>query len=62
MYDFGLHSLAFHAGSELFHLIIDVTPDARVTLETGNFDTLVRFVLRYIAEQKPDGATEEVAS
>jgi hypothetical protein len=52
----------FHAGSELFHLIIDVTSDARVTLETGNFDTLVRFVLRYIAEQRPDGATEEIAS
>jgi hypothetical protein len=52
----------FHAEREAFHLIIDVTPDARVTLETGNFDTLVRFVLRYVAERGLDGGAVEVAS
>ncbi len=52
----------FHADRELFHLIIDVTPDARVTLETGNFDTLVRFVLRYVAERGHEGGAVEVAS
>jgi hypothetical protein len=52
----------FHADREAFHLIIDVTPDARVTLETGNFDTLVRFVLRYVAERGHDGGPVEVAS
>ena len=52
----------FHAEREAFHLIIDVTPDARVTLETGNFDTLVRFVLRYVAERGLDGSAVEVAS
>ncbi|MBV9563130.1 MAG: hypothetical protein JOY90_22195 [Bradyrhizobium sp.] len=51
----------FHADSETFHLIMDVTPNARVTLETGDFDTLVRFVLRYVAEQRPGGAAVEVA-
>jgi hypothetical protein len=52
----------FHADSETFHLIMDVTPNARVTLETGDFDTLVRFVLRYVAEQRHDGSAVEVAS
>lgn len=52
----------FHADREAFHLIIDVTPDARVTLETGNFDTLVRFVLRYVAERGHDAGAVEVAS
>jgi hypothetical protein len=52
----------FHADREVFHLIMEVTPDARVTMETGNFDTLVRFVLRYVAERSHDNAAVEAAS
>jgi hypothetical protein len=41
----------FHAESTAFHLIIDATPESRVTLETTDFDTLVRFVMQYVAEE-----------
>jgi hypothetical protein len=52
----------FHADSASFHLIIDAAPGSRVTLETTDFDTLVKFVVQYVAEERRDLRTIEVAS
>jgi hypothetical protein len=52
----------FHAERAAFHLIIDAAPDARVTLETTDFDTLVKFVMQYVAEERRDLGMFEAAS
>jgi hypothetical protein len=52
----------FHAESASFHLVIDAAPDSRVTLETTDFDTLVKFAVQYVAEERHDLGTLEVAS
>jgi hypothetical protein len=52
----------FYAESAAFHLIIDAAPDSRVTLETTDFDTLVKFVMQYVAEERGDLRMFEAAS
>ncbi len=41
----------FHAEDSTFHLKIDAVPASRLTLETAEFTTLVKFVLQYLAER-----------
>ena len=52
----------FRAESASFHLTIDAAPESRVTLETTDFDTLVKFAVQYVAEDHRDLRTFEVAS
>ena len=46
----------FCAEDASYHLKIDAAPASRLTLETTEFTTLVKFVLQYLAER--DGQTE----
>jgi hypothetical protein len=41
----------FHAEDETFRLRIDAVPASRLTLETTEFTTLVKFVLQYLDER-----------
>lgn len=41
----------FHTEDDTFHLKIDAAPASRMTLETTEFTTLVKFVLQYLAER-----------
>jgi hypothetical protein len=52
----------FHAEWASFHLIIDAAPDARVTLETTDFDTVEKFVAQYLADRCRDRGQFEAAS
>jgi hypothetical protein len=52
----------FHAENATFHLVIDASPESRVTLETTDFDTLVKFAVQYVAEERRDLRSLEVAS
>ena len=52
----------FRAESASFHLTIDAAPESRVTLETTDFDTLVKFAVQYVAVDHRDLRTFEVAS
>jgi hypothetical protein len=44
----------FHAEDETFRLKIDAAPASRLTLETTEFTTLVKFILQYLAERHGD--------
>ena len=52
----------FRAESASFHLTIDAAPESRVTLETTDFDTLVKFAVQYVAAEHRDLCNLEVAS
>jgi hypothetical protein len=52
----------FHAERASFHIVIDAAPDSRVTLETTDFDTVLKFGVRYLAEGCRDHEPCEVAS
>jgi hypothetical protein len=52
----------FRAESASFHLTIEAAPESRVTLETTDFDTLVKFAMQYVAGDHRDLRTLEVAS
>ena len=52
----------FRTETATFQLTVETAPDARMTLETGDFDTLVKFVVEYIAEKRRDPHQLEVAS
>ena len=41
---------------------IEAQPDTRVTLETSDFDTVVQFVVQYVAERLSETVPLEVAS
>jgi hypothetical protein len=52
----------FIANRSSYHVAIAAAPDTTVTLDTTDFDTLVKFVLQYVTERVSDPATLEVAS
>jgi hypothetical protein len=58
----GAAYVEFHAETATFQLTVETGPDSRMTLETGDFDTLVKFVVQYIAEKRRDPDQLEVAS
>ena len=53
-------NVEFDAGLSVYRMTIEAAPDTTVTLDTSDFDTLVNFVVQYIAERLP--APLEVAS
>ena len=58
----GAAYVEFRAETATFQLTVETAPDSRMTLETGDFDTLVKFVVEYIAEKRRDPRQLEVAS
>ncbi|MEW6639078.1 MAG: hypothetical protein AB1586_01140 [Pseudomonadota bacterium] len=52
----------FHSGRGTYHAVIEAAADTTVMLDTTDFDTLVRFVMQYVAERPADTATLEAAS
>ncbi len=55
-------NVEFDAGLSVYRMTIEAAPDTTVTLNTTDFDTLVNFVVPYIAERLSTPATLEVAS
>jgi len=58
----GAAYVEFRSETATFQLTVETEPDSRMTLETGDFDTLVKFVVQYIAEKRRDPCQLEVAS
>lgn len=52
----------FLADRCVYYVAIEAQPDTRVTLETTDFDTVVKFVVQYVAERLSEPVTLEVAS
>jgi hypothetical protein len=55
-------NVEFDAGLSVYRMTIEAAPDTTVTLNTSDFDTLVNFIVQYIAERLAAPATLEVAS
>jgi hypothetical protein len=45
-----------------YYVAIEAQPDTRVTLETTDFDTVVKFVVQYVAERLSEPVNLDVAS
>jgi len=58
----GAAYVEFRSETATFQLTVETAPDSRMTLETGDFDTLVKFVVQYIDEKRRDPQQLEVAS
>jgi hypothetical protein len=52
----------FIANRSSYHVAIEAAPDTTVTLDTTDFDTLVKFVVQYVTERLSEPTTPEVAS
>jgi len=52
----------FLADRSVFCLAIEAQPDTRVTVETTDFDTVVKFIVQYVAAQLSEKVLLEVAS
>ena len=52
----------FLADRCVYHVAIEAQPDTRVTVETADFDTVVRLVVEYVAERLSEKVLLEVAS
>ena len=52
----------FDSDRAAFQAVIEAASDTRVTLDTTDFDTLVRFVAQYVAERPAEPATLEAVS
>ncbi|MDE5457043.1 hypothetical protein GWE18_30295 [Bradyrhizobium sp. CSA112] len=45
-----------------YYVAIEAQPDTRVTVETADFDTVVKFVVQYVAERLSEKVLLEAAS
>ena len=52
----------FLADRCMYYVAIEAQPDTRVTMETTDFDTVVKFVVQYVAERLSEKVTLDVAS
>ena len=50
------------ADRSMYYVAIEAQPDTKVTLETTDFDTVVQFVVQYVAERLSEPVTLGVAS
>ena len=55
-------NVEFDADLSVYRMTIETAPDTTMTLSTTDFDTLVDFIVQYIAERISTPATLEVAS
>ncbi len=54
--------IEFDAGRAAFHVVLEVTPDTTIALDTANFDILVQFVVEYVNSRFTESKTMEAAS
>ena len=52
----------FLADRSAYHLVVEAAPDAKVTLDTTDFDTVVKFVVQYVAYRNSGPMALEAAS
>jgi hypothetical protein len=52
----------FQPDRAAYHVVIEAASDTKVTLDTTDFDTLVRFVAQYVTDRPPEPATLEAVS
>jgi len=52
----------FLADRSTYHVVIEAAPDAKITLDTTDFDTVVNFVVQYVAESISGSVALEAAS
>jgi hypothetical protein len=52
----------FLADRSVYYVAIEAQPDTRVTIETADFDTVVRFVVQYVAQRLSEKIVLEAAS
>jgi hypothetical protein len=52
----------FLADRSTYHFVIEAAPDAKVTLDTTDFDTVVRFVVQYVTDRISGSVALEAAS
>ncbi len=51
----------FDATTALYHLVIELTEDTRLTLDSGDFDTIVRLLEQYVGDRLSGEPFEERA-
>ncbi|MCA6116438.1 hypothetical protein J6524_16245 [Bradyrhizobium sp. WSM 1738] len=52
----------FLADRCMYHVAIEAQPDTKVTVETTDFDTVVKFIVQYVAERLSEKVLLEAAS
>jgi len=52
----------FLADRSTYHFVIEAAPDAKVTLDTTDFDTVVKFVVPYVTDRISGSVALEAAS
>ncbi|RZN08876.1 hypothetical protein CWO91_20415 [Bradyrhizobium genosp. SA-3] len=52
----------FLADRSTYHLVIEAAPDARITLDTTDFDTVVNFVVQYVTGRNAEPVALEAVS
>jgi hypothetical protein len=52
----------FHSDQATYHMVIEAASDTKLTLDTTDFDTLVKFVTQYVTERPAEPATLEAVS
>jgi hypothetical protein len=52
----------FDTDRAAYHVVIEAASDTKVTLDTTDFDTLVRFVAQYVTERPSEPTTLEAVS
>lgn len=52
----------FLADQSTYHVVIEAAPDARITLDTTDFDTVVNFVVQYVTGRNAEPVALEAVS
>lgn len=52
----------FLAGRSTYHVVIEAAPDATITLDTTDFDTVVNFLVQYITDRNSEPVALEAVS
>jgi hypothetical protein len=51
----------FHANGGIYHVVVEAMPDTTISVETTDFDTVVKFVVQYVDGRLADALTLEMA-
>ncbi len=52
----------FHPERATYHAVVEAAPDTTITIETTDFDTVVKFVAQYVTDRFSDAADVEAVS
>jgi hypothetical protein len=58
----GAAYVEYQADRAMYHVVIELVHDTRIKVETGDFDTVVKFVAQYVTDRMSDAVTMETAS